>query len=148
MLIYQATRVDAPVMADIHAMAFSGNEAWDTHMIATQLSLPGYFGLLHRHGGMLLARVTADEAEILTIAVAPEIRRSGAGARLLREALDRAKDMGATAMFLEVSVANSAARGLYGRFGFAEVGRRRRYYPDGTDALVLRLGLNANANPS
>lgn len=144
MLLSPATQFDAAVMADIHAMAFPRDEAWDRHMIATQLSLPGYFGLLHRHGGMLMARVAADEAEILTIAVAPEIRRSGTGTRLLGEAIARARDMGATVMFLEVSVANAAARSLYERFGFAEVGRRRRYYLDGADALVLRLDLDAN----
>jgi ribosomal-protein-alanine N-acetyltransferase len=45
-------------------------------------------------------------------------------------------------MFLEVAEANAAARALYAAAGFAEVGRRRRYYADGGDALVLRRGLS------
>jgi ribosomal-protein-alanine N-acetyltransferase len=44
-------------------------------------------------------------------------------------------------MFLEVSERNAAARALYAAAGFAEVGRRRRYYADGADALVLRRDL-------
>jgi ribosomal-protein-alanine N-acetyltransferase len=50
---------------------------------------------------------------------------------------------GAAAMFLEVSDRNLPARALYAAAGFAEVGRRRRYYADGSDALVLRRGLAA-----
>jgi ribosomal-protein-alanine N-acetyltransferase len=50
---------------------------------------------------------------------------------------------GAVAMFLEVAEGNAAARALYGAAGFAEAGRRRRYYADGGDALVLRRELAA-----
>ena len=50
---------------------------------------------------------------------------------------------GAGAMFLEVAAGNAPALALYAREGFAEVGRRRRYYSDGTDALVLRRDLTA-----
>jgi ribosomal-protein-alanine N-acetyltransferase len=49
---------------------------------------------------------------------------------------------GAGELFLEVSAQNSAARALYGALGATEAGRRRRYYPDGSDALVLRLPLS------
>ena len=44
-------------------------------------------------------------------------------------------------MFLEVAVTNDAARALYVRHGFTEAGLRRRYYTDGTDALILRSTL-------
>ena len=50
---------------------------------------------------------------------------------------------GAATMFLEVSTRNEAARTLYARAGFTEVGRRARYYADGSDALVLRAALNS-----
>jgi ribosomal-protein-alanine N-acetyltransferase len=48
-------------------------------------------------------------------------------------------------MFLEVATNNWAARALYSAAGYAEVGRRRRYYPDGSDALVLRAPLSPAA---
>jgi ribosomal-protein-alanine N-acetyltransferase len=52
---------------------------------------------------------------------------------------------GAAAMFLEVSDRNAAARALYAASGFAEVGRRRRYYADGANALVLSRALRPSS---
>jgi ribosomal-protein-alanine N-acetyltransferase len=94
---------------------------------------------------MILARVAADEAEVLTLAVAPEVRRAGIAAALLRESAIAAAALGAIVIFLEVSVANTAARAAYDRAGFAPVGRRRSYYADGSDALVLRLEVDPPA---
>ena len=97
------------------------------------------------NGGLILARVAADEAEILTLAVTPQARGRGLGRRLLQTALDHARTQGAASMFLEVSPANAPALALYARAGFAPVGRRPRYYPGGGDALVLRRPLSPGA---
>lgn len=128
-------------MAAIHAAAFPPADAWRAEVFSQQLALPGVFGLLHPSGGMILARVAADEAEVLTVAVAPEMRRIGIAAALLQQAATIAEAMGAAALFLEVAVANTAARAAYDRAGFQPVGRRRAYYADASDALVLRLAL-------
>ena len=145
--------VHAEVLAEIHLAAFPSNEAWSADVMALQLGLAGAFGLIHqaggphniRPGGMLLARVTADEAEILTIAVAPNARRQGLGRTLLLAAMHQAARQGAAAMFLEVSVANQPAQALYEAAGFRAVGRRRGYYSGGGDALVLRATLTPPA---
>jgi ribosomal-protein-alanine N-acetyltransferase len=128
-------------MAAIHATAFPAPDAWRADIFSQQLAFPGVFGLLHPSGGMILARVAADEAEILTLAVAPEARGSGIAAALLQQAGTIAASMGAAAVFLEVAVTNAAARAAYDRAGFQLVGRRRAYYADASDALVLRLTL-------
>jgi ribosomal-protein-alanine N-acetyltransferase len=60
---------------------------------------------------------------------------------LLRAAEQRSRDAGARRMFLEVATNNVAASALYARAGYAEVGRRARYYADGADALVLARSL-------
>ncbi len=137
----RAGLADCDVLAAIHAAAFAAPDAWNRDVFSQQLSLPGVFGLLHPSGGMILARVAADEAEVLTLAVAPEVRRAGIAAALLRESASTAAALGAAAMFLEVSVANTPARAAYGSAGFSPVGQRRAYYHDGSDALVLRLEL-------
>ncbi len=111
--------------------------------MALHLGCPGAFGLMDTRGGMILARVAADEAEVVTLAVHPDAGRRGIGAGLLRAAMDQARTMGARMMFLEVDVENTVARRLYGRSGFTEVGRRPHYYASGTDALVLRAELPA-----
>lgn len=131
----------AELLAAIHGGAFPPGEGWGRDAFALQLTLPGVFGFLDRRGGLVLARVAAEEGEILTLAVLPPARRLGIARALLDAALDEAARRGAAAMFLEVSTRNAAARALYAASGFAQVGRRRRYYSDGADALVLRASL-------
>jgi ribosomal-protein-alanine N-acetyltransferase len=132
---------DAPALAVLHAAAFEAAERWDAAEIATLLAMPGAFGLHIPGAGFVLARVAADEAEILTLAVIPQARRRGHAGALLAGAMAAALLRGAGTMFLEVSDRNAAARTLYARAGFAEAGRRRRYYADGADALVLQRAL-------
>jgi ribosomal-protein-alanine N-acetyltransferase len=142
-MLYRATLADIDFMAGLHAAAFLGKDAWSRDVFSLQLAIPGVFGLLHRAGGMVLARVAADEAEILTLAVLPAARRGGIATALLREATIVAAAMGTRSVFLEVSVANMAARQVYTRTGFVEAGRRPLYYSDNSDALVLRLDIDA-----
>ena len=78
--------------------------------------------------GFVLARLAADEAEILTIAVAVTLRGRGVGRALLSEALRQASNAGARAIFLEVDEGNAPAIALYRRLGFSKVGERVGYY--------------------
>jgi len=137
----RATGADCDVMAAIHASAFTAADAWGRDVFGLQLALPNVFGLLHRLGGFILMRVAADEAEVLTLAVAPAVRRSGLGRTLLHDACKHAATNGARVVFLEVSVRNTAALALYTGAGFTEAGRRLHYYSDDADALVLRLDM-------
>ena len=139
----RATPQHAAALAALHALAFAPAERWDAAAFAVQLALPGVVGFVLADAGFVLARVAADEAEILTLAVVPAARRAGLGAALLRAAETAAHAAGGTKMFLEVAPGNTAARALYGAAGYAEAGRRRRYYADGADALVLARPLGA-----
>ena len=135
----------AAALAGIHARAFHPEEVWAEAAFASQLALPNTFGFVHLDGGLVLGRVAANEAEILTLAVVPHARRQGLGRALLRAAMAAATGRGAETMFLEVSAGNRAARGLYDGAGFRPVGRRPGYYPDGSEALVLAAGLSSAA---
>ena len=130
----------APVLAAIHSAAFP-REAWGAGAFQIQLEMHSVLGLLHGRGGLALLRITADEAEVLTIGVVPTMRRQGIARALLDESMNRARALGVRAIFLEVGVRNHAARSLYEGLGFREVGRRRRYYANGEDALILRAAL-------
>jgi ribosomal-protein-alanine N-acetyltransferase len=136
-----ASVADAALLAEIHRSSFEPTDQWPADVIGAQLRCLGSFGLLHPAGGMVLARVAADEAEILTLGVAEAARRQGVGNALLRAAMARAAASGAYSMFLEVSVTNQPARSLYAAAGFSQIGTRRAYYDDGTDALVMRADL-------
>ena len=141
-MIEPAGPLHAAALAQIHAAAFPPGERWGPDAMALQLALPGVFVLFDPRGGMIMARIAADEAEILTLAVHPDARRQGLARALLAAAARHAAAHGATELFLEVALRNTAARALYSGAGFAEVGRRRRYYADGDDALVMRLTLS------
>ncbi len=134
-----ATRLTA-----LHAEAFS--VPWDAPAFEALLNQSGVL-VIEQARGFILLRTVADEAEILTLAVHPAGRRQGLGARLVREAGTAAAARGVTRLFLEVADDNTAARALYARAGFAEVGRRPGYYarPGGErrDALILALCLSA-----
>ncbi len=138
------TVATAARLADLHAGAFSA--PWDAAAFEVLLSQSGVFAI-EAPEGFILIRAVADEAEILTLAVAPAARRRGVGARLVREGADAAAAQGAARLFLEVADDNAAALALYARAGFAEAGRRPGYYtrPDGgrRDALILALNLPA-----
>jgi [ribosomal protein S18]-alanine N-acetyltransferase len=139
--VLPAAPAQAEALAAVHRAVFPPREAWGPDAIALQLALPGVFGLAEEQGGMLLARTAADEAEILTLAVLPALRRRGLGRALLLLAMAEARRRGATTMALEVAADNVAGQALYKQAGFMPVGRRRRYYADGADALVLRASL-------
>jgi ribosomal-protein-alanine N-acetyltransferase len=133
------------LLAEIHAEAFPANQAWGTSALALMLGLPGHFALVairqDQPIGFALARTQGPEAEIVTLAIRPTQQRQGVGRALLTSVMDAATRRGALDLFLEVAEPNAAARALYSRAQAQEVGRRRRYYADGTDALVLRIGL-------
>jgi [ribosomal protein S18]-alanine N-acetyltransferase len=78
-----------------------------------------------------------DEAHIATIASHPVWRGCGLGQCLMLALLDEAIARGAVLSTLEVRVGNTPARRLYEKLGFEEVGKRRSYYRDGEDALIL-----------
>ena len=88
-------------------------------------------------------RVVADEAEVLTVGVVPDARRSGLARRLLAGLLGAAVERGAREAYLEVRIDNDAARALYRSEGFADVGVRRGYYENGrVDAVVMHRTLD------
>jgi ribosomal-protein-alanine N-acetyltransferase len=90
--------------------------------------------------GMIVAWMLVDEAHIATIATHPEHRRHGIARKLLMYALCYLSKEGAVTSFLEVRESNSAAQEMYRKFGYEEVGRRKRYYKDtNEDAILMTL---------
>ena len=132
-------RRDIPAVAALEAeiydqpwspRVFFDELALDTraYVVATDAdgSVIGYAGVL----------VVETDAHVTTIAVAPEVRGRQLGKRLMVAIVDRALDAGARHLTLEVRVSNASAQGLYERFGFRPVGRRKNYYKT-EDALVM-----------
>lgn len=88
--------------------------------------------------GFLAFRITADEAEILNLAVDSAARRRGVGSQLMKDAMEACKTARVKKIFLEVRDSNHPARNFYSQMGFTHVGRRREYYRQpAEDALIL-----------
>ena len=139
---------DAESLHVLHAAAF--DPPWGAAEIERLMRIMGGFAVLSGGGapeGFILARTVADEAEILTLAVAPAFRRRGTGRALVEAVAAEAQRRGAKTVFLEVATDNPGAIALYEAAGFSRAGLRRAYYarPDArpADALVLRRPLNS-----
>lgn len=137
---------EAERLAALHAGAFAPSRGWSAAEICALAGAPGV-ALLAAPSGFALIRVAADEAELLTLAVAPCARRRGLGAALLRAAEDAACAGGAGELLLEVAADNAPARALYAKAGYEARAIRAAYYPRpggaAADALILARPLAA-----
>lgn len=135
-------------LAAIHATAFA--RPWSSLDFARLLAerahvADGLFvGRSAQPAGFVLSRTILDEAEILTLAVAPAERGKGYSRPLLDAHLDGLSHRGVRRVHLEVEDGNGAALALYRRRGFRETGRRQGYYlkEDGSRAMALTMALD------
>jgi len=142
-MLVLAAPAHADVLAVLHATSFAA--PWSAAEFATLLGQPGVAAWISDADtprGFILVRAAADEAEILTLAVAPTERRKRIAATLLTAACDALQAGGTTRMFLEVAADNVAASALYTAHGFEVCGRRPDYYGMGAangpvDAVVM-----------
>ncbi|MCJ8138675.1 GNAT family N-acetyltransferase [Falsirhodobacter halotolerans] len=125
-------------LARIHAASFTAPAPWSANALRGAALSPGGF-LLRDGAGFLIGRSIAGEAELLTLATAPDARGRGIGGRLVAAFLARAATDADTA-FLEVAADNAPAIRLYLRHGFVPVGTRPRYY-GAIDARMMRRNL-------
>jgi [ribosomal protein S18]-alanine N-acetyltransferase len=137
--------VTPEALSALHRRCFQTPAPWSAANFAAFAADPLVFLLIEGDAGFLLGRAVAGEAELLTLAVAPEARRRGLGRKLVGRFLYQARLRGAERAFLEVAADNAAGIALYESAGFSRVGLRRGYYqtPDGNriDALVLARDL-------
>lgn len=147
--ILEAKPGDAAAIASVHSLSFvHGWSESEVERLISERATIGHVARLNGGAGavvaFVLSHVVQDEAEILTIAVASQARGQGIAAKLLARHMGRLAALGVRKLFLEVDEQNSAARKLYARAGFTEVGRREGYYrrPEGNAAaLTLRRDL-------
>lgn len=134
------TPADADAVSEIEIQSFALPWRRDTFYEVVQRENTAYVvgeldGKVIAYAGAWLA---FGEAEVMSVAVAPEFRGRGYGRKLFAELLKICKERGATAVTLEVRPSNAAAIKIYESFGLKSVGRRPKYYVDnGEDALIM-----------
>ena len=149
MTLREVTGPDAPVVGAIAALEAEvfGGDAWSPAQVAEELRGPGRRTWVVESGGAVVGFAvtwrSGDVVDLQRIAVHPGRRQRGLARALLDEAVAAGRAEGADRMLLEVGATNAAALALYAAAGFVEIDRRRRYYSDGADAVVMRLPLAA-----
>lgn len=78
-----------------------------------------------------------DECSINNVAVIPSLQGKGIGSAIMEQMIKETEAMGARVWVLEVRAGNESGIALYEKYGFKEVGRRKKYYEDGEDAIVM-----------
>jgi len=148
MLIREATEKDLSGIMAIEHECFI-NDAWSEDVMLSEVvashtfyvvvieedQVVGYAGLSKLPG--------SNQADIQTIATKPSVRGKGFGRALMNTLTSKAKELGATEIFLEVRADNTVAQKLYNVFGFKKIGVRKNYYqPDNVDAFVMQTAIN------
>jgi [ribosomal protein S18]-alanine N-acetyltransferase len=147
-VVEPATLRDAARLAQLHGASFhrGWGEGEFEAMLAERNTLVHRLRAGRKIIGFAVSRMAADEAEILSIALARSHRGRGLSHDLLLTHLGHLAGRGVRAVFLEVEENNQPARRLYERTGFAIVGRRERYYRETNgeqlNALLMRRDLS------
>jgi ribosomal-protein-alanine N-acetyltransferase len=117
-------------------------QPWNRDHFLDELKSPHAFpqSAFNRDGrlmGYICPMQILDEGHILDVAVDPVFRGQGVGRLLVEHVLTRCREKGAEFVSLEVRPSNHSALSLYRQIGFVEVGRRKRYYENGEDAILM-----------
>jgi ribosomal-protein-alanine N-acetyltransferase len=144
LVITAATEADLDAIDEISQHSFK--TPWPRQTFVDELARDHARIDLARRGSDVVGYVNywlvTDEVHLLAIATHPDARRGGVAAALVRHLIDGAQARRSRLVTLEVRAGNDAARGLYTRFGFADIATRRSYYgDDGEDAVVMTLTL-------
>ncbi len=136
-------------IAAMHTRLF--DPPWDAQTIASLIEHPAAAAFVAQvrepkaMAGFVIGQLAADEAEILSIGVAPEWQRRGVARGMMEGLVRAARRAEAKRLFLEVAEDNKAAMALYEALNFAAVGRRKGYYErlggKRVDAVILALTL-------
>lgn len=138
------SEIIAPLSAKELCLLFNESgfaDGWNERMIRSSFEAGGFYALGVIKEGVPIAAVTyfvaVDAADIEHVAVAVPYRRKGYAKMLLSECERRLKEAAVAKIFLEVREGNAPARSLYAACGYVSAGVRKKYYPDGENAIVM-----------
>lgn len=118
------------------------SDAWERKTFLYELNENPYAALfVYEEDGVISGYVDVwvmyEQAQIADIGVDTAMQHIGIGSQLLRKAVETALAKTCETMSLEVRCSNDKAIGLYEKYGFIAVGKRKKYYGDGEDALLM-----------
>ncbi len=143
--ILPLTPCHIPSIAELEQILFS--DPWKADALTSFFSQPHAKGAVCLENGILkgyaLTTLVVGEGEILRIGIHPNAQKKGLGTHLITFVLKEGSLQGAEDFFLEVREGNLAARSLYQKVGFSQMGLRKNYYSDPTEnAILYQIHLN------
>ena len=120
-----------------------GRDAWSEKSVSGELTnaLALWLVAVEREtvAGYVGSQTVCNETDMMNVAVTADFRRQGIGEKLVTALVEELKAIESHSLTLEVRASNTPAQAMYEKLGFAEVGRRPRYYQNPKeDALILR----------
>ena len=120
-----------------------GRDAWSEKSVAGELTNALALWLVAVEGeivaGYVGSQTVCNETDMMNVAVTADFRRRGIGEQLVTALVEELKTIDSHCLTLEVRASNTSAQAMYEKLGFAEIGRRPRYYQNPKeDALILR----------
>lgn len=136
-LVRRATADDVPAVLALEHRLF-GADAWSERAVHDELTSASREALVAEDGegrivGYVVLLGNDEVVDLQRIAVEPAHRRRGVAGALL----DACDVPPCARMLLEVRADNAPAQSFYRARGFLDIARRRRYYTDGCDAVVM-----------
>ena len=139
MIIRDATKQDAEFMSS--AIDFGLIDGWSLSVLNSSFDSGRFFGKIcfidDLPVGFITYSLSVDDADIESVFVLPDKRRLGIAELLCISAEESIKNIGKEKVFLEVKNTNPSAYSLYKKRGFKDLSVRKKYYPDGSDAIVM-----------
>lgn len=138
------TEADLDEVLPIEASSFSS--PWSRRHFLDELTSPLSFPMVARMAdgtvaGYICMMMVVDEGSVLNVAVHPQLRRKGIGKMMIQAALAEFHSRGASFVALEVRPTNKAAMTMYEGLGFVVTGRRKAYYENGEDAVLMEYDI-------
>ena len=142
----------ADVLAVVAMEAESFHDAWNENMVLNELNNELTHYLIMEADGKTIGYagfwLVAGEAQVTRVAITKAERGKNYGTRLTAAMINKAWELDAEAVTLEVRASNIAAQRAYITCGFASEGIRPNYYEDNhEDAIIMwlyRRGINSN----
>ena len=121
-------------------------DEWNKDMLLSALKNQNFYGLkvisdINKEEvlGYIHYSLSVDSMDINSVFVFPSFRRKGIAEKLLSAVVGTAKEKRLDKIFLEVRETNAPAINLYQKVGFNKVGKRKKYYFDGENAIVMAM---------
>lgn len=139
--VVQLGASDIDELVDLEKLCFAYHWTREQFLMGLERGVFKILGVRqdNRLSGYMAFSLIDDEMEILNLAVHPDFRGKGMGKSLLNRAFEICRKKGITKSFLDVKASNIPALELYRKFGYKQIGVRKKYYPDTKeDALLFR----------